>query len=284
MGDPMLRIAALHLVLLLGLPVVGGAASAATLPFTGTIEFQFGTGGSTVSLAGSGVATVNGSGGGGHLSSFAIGANAFQGTASTPIFNNSPISGYLLAGGTMTRVFTIPPMLMFTFVYPTGSFSNAAGSFAGLSGGPTGGGAMPVNGILFICLFALGGGCDNNPGSNIVIPLGVVGAGGTTVRTGVGYNATVIGAPWTRGTATVGVSTIMGFVHGPGSGTSTAAQVSGVVSLVTPVTVSINSGTLPLLPVFSRMTLRFVPEPTTMLLLGAGVIALGLMGRRMSRP
>ena len=285
----MARRASRTLVLAMGIVLGAGAASAATLPFNGTLEVDF-FGLQPVSLTGSGVATVNGSGGGLHLSSLAIGAGAFMGAASTPVFNAAPLSGALLAGGTVTNMFTIGGMIPITLTYPTGSFSNAAGSFSGLSGGPPGGGVMPLNGFLFICLFAGGGGggalgCGAtvpSPAANIVIPLNVAGFGGTTARSGP-VAVTVAGAPWTVGAASAFGSAVTGFVHGPGSGTSSAAQSSGVVSLVSAVAVTTNLGSLPVIPVLTRVTLHFVPEPATMLLLGAGVVALGLVGRRSSR-
>ncbi len=161
---------------------------------------------------------MNGSGGGLHLSSLAVPSAAFVGSFSTPIFNAAPISGLGLTGGAVTFMFPTMGGLQ-SLTYPTGSFSNAAGSFAGLSGGPPGGGVMPLNGVLFICLFNGGGGgaafgCGAMPGLNLVVPLGVAGVGGTTEFTGAA-GLTAVGAPWTIGSAAVFTSTVMGFAHDP---------------------------------------------------------------------
>ncbi len=74
----------------------------------------------------------------------------------------------------------------------------------------------------------------------------------------------------------------MGFAHGPASATqSTTAQPGGVLSLVTPVFISTPFLSIPIVEAFSRMTLHFVPEPSTLLLLGSGIVALLALGRRL---
>jgi hypothetical protein len=150
---------------------------------------------------------------------------------------------------------------------------------------------MAVQGVARVCLFAP---CSASPPSNVVVPFttgGVngVGLGGAPVlATGGLVNVTVIGAPWTAGTAAVGTVTTMGFVHGPASGgQSSAAANSGVMSLVTPVFISTDIGASSVLPAFGILNLHFfgiIPEPGTLLLLGAGVTGLGILGRkRMSK-
>ena len=69
-----------------------------------------------------------------------------------------------------------------------------------------------------------------------------------------------------------------GFAHGPVSGTTTTAKEGGVVQLVTPilVTTTLGSG----LDIIGTLRVVLVPEPGTGLLLGTGVIALALAGRR----
>jgi len=93
----------------------------------------------------------------------------------------------------------------------------------------------------------------------------------------------VIGAPWTAGKAAVGTLTQMGFQHGPASLTSWTAAASGQVRLVTPIFVSTNIAAISVLRGFALMTLHFVPEPATLLLLAAGIAALARVGRRRMR-
>ncbi len=263
---------------------VVGASTAShglLLTYTGSISVGIGTI-PPVSLAGGGVATINGSGGGPHISDLDLAQGAFAGTAATPVFNASPISGLLVAGGTVTQMF-MAMAATFTFVYPTGSASNATGSFGNISAGPPGGGVMALNGVVLVCLFAGGGGaalgCGGTPASNLVVPLSPIGQGGSAFAT-AGVNITAFGAPWTIGTAAVQASTVMGFAHDPGSATSSTAAPSGVVQLVTPVFVSTNLGAFPTVAVFANLTLHFVPEPGTLLLLGAGIAGLAVLGRR----
>jgi hypothetical protein len=98
-------------------------------------------------------------------------------------------------------------------------------------------------------------------------------------------------APWTLGTATAINQTArgafiklsrVGFAHGAASASdsSTAAN-SGVIQLIAPaqmMTVGI-AGNWSQLAMFSTLTLRFIPEPGLLLLIGSGVVGLGLLGR-----
>jgi hypothetical protein len=98
-------------------------------------------------------------------------------------------------------------------------------------------------------------------------------------------------APWTVGQPTMTIhspaSTISipvllgGFAHGPASLASSTAQPSGALQLVTVSKVFTNLyGGFPEFPLTGVLTLHFVPEPGTLLLLGSGVAALALLGRR----
>ena len=251
---------------------VAGGAGAATLPFEATLGLSI-AGLEPVALTGSGVATVNGSGGGVNISSLHFPAGAVAGTASI-VAGAAPISGIVLAGGTSLVMIHLGNPYSFTISQnaPVGSLSNASGSFGG---GPSLNGSMPLNGVAIVCLFQP---CDGQPAANLVVPLTPVGQGGTASAQGL-VSITVFGAPWTTGMVSIEGSVATGFAHGPASGASTAAP-SGVLSLVTPVLVSTSLGVFPVVPVFGRLTLHFVPEPGTLFLVGSGLVGLAIAGRR----
>jgi hypothetical protein len=109
-----------------------------------------------------------------------------------------------------------------------------------------------------------------------------------------GIRMSVQGAPWTIKTTTVidhittvGGSRIFtpvvlnGWAHGPASGTTSTAQPSGMLQLVTPAQMSTN---LPLgsnekTAVAGIFVLRFIPEPGLLLLLASGVAGMAMLGR-----
>lgn len=250
----------MRLLLLAAIAVaIAAPARAAVLPFTSTLEFSIGYGTSPVTIVDSGVATLNGSGGGLHLTRIAFAAGEISGTALQPITDPSaaPITGFLA------------------------SLANAAGTIAETVGGQLKG-AMGLPGAVKVCLFGTASACVA-PTANISVPMTPVGQGGSAYVQGP-VNLTVFGAPWTTGTAAIGATSVpgftrMGFAHGPVSGTSTTAQVGGSIRLVTPVYVTTNIGASAIIPSFAVLTLHFVPEPATALLLGGGVALLCRSGR-----
>ena len=127
---------------------------------------------------------MNGSGGFGHLDSIAIPAGAFAAQGLT--VSITPPAAYPLRGIQVTA-------------------ANEDGSFT--KPGP---GRIGISGEAKVCLF---GPCSGAV-ANLVVPLDVVGVGGTTYVTGA-VNVTVVGAPWTSGTAAIGASTAHGYAYGP---------------------------------------------------------------------
>jgi hypothetical protein len=239
--------------LVLGWSVCGGAgrAEAVALPFAGTLAIQVATY-PAIGVSSTGIAVVNGSGAAGHLTGLAIGAGSFVANqVELPVTDPLlfPIVGMRLTG------------------------SNQAGTFSG-SGGAGFGGAMALAGVMKLCTYP-------SPCSaavtNLVVPL-AVGAPGTALVTGA-VNLTVVGAPWTTGTAVIGTATQMGGV----APLSNTGAPSGSVTLVTPIFISTNTGALPILPTFGTLTLHFVPEPATLGLLAAGVLGLAAWGRKQRR-
>jgi hypothetical protein len=227
---------------------LAGQAHAVSLGWTGTFAIQLATLDPVV-IPGAGTSLVNGSGAAGHLNGLTVPASPFATT------------GFVLPV-TDTVVFPIAGVQV--------TAHNANGAFAGSGGSGSFGGQMPINGAAKICLFGTCGAAV----SNLSVPLTVVGQGGQALVTGA-VNLTVIGAPWTTGTAAVGVNTVMGGVN-PASNTGAP---SGTVTLVTPIFVSTNIGASAIVPGFGIMTLQFVPEPGTLMLLGSGIAGLVAFGR-----
>jgi hypothetical protein len=155
---------------------------------------------------------------------------------------------------------------------------NDAGGFAEQGGSL--GGALPLVGSTKVCLF---GSCEGGALANLTVPMSVVGSGGSVTASGA-VNVTVVGAPWTTGTAAIGTITARGFARGPGSGTSSTLQPSGSIRLVTPIYISTNIGASAVVPAFGVLTLHFVPEPGTLLLVGGGLLALLGAGSRRRSP
>jgi len=195
------------------------------------------------------------------------------------------------AFGPATTTYILPTWVTGVTSFRFTLAQNLSGSFSGISGGSPGGGSMGLSGMAKICMFSYPFTCSN------FIPLPLTpttggagfGIGGTRTVTG-GVNITLQHAPWTIGQPVMTIhtpgSTITtptlpaGFAHGPASLTSSTAQPSGVLQLVTVSKVYTSlKGAFPEEPLTAVLTLHFVPEPGTLLLLGLGVVSLAAAGR-----
>jgi hypothetical protein len=274
---------------------VAGQSQAGVIEYDGTLFVSVGT---LPPLTGinTGVATINGSGGGSHINTISFdGGLTAQGTI--PL--TDPDNATLIT-------------LIGDVALPTSGENN---DLSGISGGapigPDNQMALGGGGFTICLLFA-------NCVGPLPIPITIngtkgAGLGGTfTVNTFAdsGFKLSVEAAPWTIGVASIkSVSTARippncqpgpgcqtnqptyitnsvrtGFAHDPGSGTSSTAAISGRLQLVTPVRIETNlnppSATL---AVWGILTLHTIPEPGLAILLGSGVAGLVLLGRQRMR-
>ena len=265
-----------------GLCLTAGGASAKVLDWDGTIslemvenpEFFFGgppEGGGVAS----GVATLNASGGGDHLTTLGL-------------------AGGLTTSSAVSVTPSFAPLRVVRWDATLGS-----GLLAPISGGATGApltqNTLPLRGELRLCVVFME--CI----SFIPIPLTVggtrgVGIGGLITFNGFGAGgakASLVAAPWTIGTAVASngstpngapTATVsrMGFAHGPASGSASTGRPDGVVQLVTPI--QIDSNLMGRIGIIASLRLVLVPEPGTASMLGAGVAAMAWLARRRLRP
>jgi len=247
---------------LLAIASVSGVArdaAAVNVPFTATLRIEI-SGHSVPVLYGSGAAIVNGSASGGHVSSLQLPSLFVAGTGLvTPVTDPAayPILGFQLTA------------------------ANRAGTFADTSMGVLRG-TLPLLGVAKVCLFEACAGAI----ANLVVPLSAVGVGASAAASGP-VGVTVVGAPWTTGVASImqflspHTTQRTGFAHGPGSGPSSTLQPGGSIQLVTPMLISTSiPGDGQFLPGFATLTLHFVPEPTTLALLGSAIALLAVGARR----
>jgi len=266
-----------------------GTAGAALLNWEGTMVLELGEL-PPLQNTGGGIATVNGSSGGtgGHLVDLAVAASrgAISGTAMVPI--TDPVVNQ--AGLLSVRVDA--SMQTGTF----GPISGAVQSTTVLSQN-----VLPVAGLAKVCLLATT--CTQYlPLTLTINGTRGVGIGGTLVGSEDVFFVSVEAAPWTvktgtsidqittpmtdpNGLKTFVTVTAKGFAHGPASATTSTAQPSGVVQLISPMQVrtNISNGSNAKVGLFGRLTIHFIPEPGMLLLLGSGVAGLVLLGRHRMR-
>jgi len=258
--------------------LIAGQAGAKALDWHGTMNLELFQGPSII-LQGSGIATVNDSSGGNHLSTIRL-AGGISGSGTVPV-TDPEITG---------QVKSIRGSMM----------AMGTGTLSGISGAPPlARNALPVAGFMRVCLFAAG--CGTNLPLSLTEPTvngGItgIGVGGLLTLGGNGaIRISIEAAPWTLATVSglnqtrdgnfVTMSRV-GFVHGAASASdsSTAAN-SGVIQLIAPqhITTSGVLGNSTRVALFSTLTLHFIPEPGLLLLIASGVVGLALIGRGRSK-
>jgi hypothetical protein len=265
------------MIVLFATLLLAGPASAKVMQWVGTGNYElFGGSATSIDMYGSGVATVNGSAGGAHLSTLRL-PGGLSGSAVIPLTDPE---------GTITVKSIIVE-----------SVGIASGTLTGISGAPPlGQGKLPVPGHARVCLFVEN--CEANLPVDLTKNNGNTGVGvaGFVTLGGLGsIRISIQGAPFTLGPASLVHRTLkgnfetrtrVGFIHGPGSAASSTAVTSGVIQLIAPEQVAVTglAGNSTAQALFTTITLRFIPEPGLLLLLGSGVVGLGLLGRgRMKR-
>lgn len=262
---------------------------AAPLNWDGTLLLEFGDI-QPLSIAGGGVTTVNQSSGGvpAHLQTLVLAGSrgGISGTATQP-FSAGQFFG---TSGTLRIDAQV-----------------GTGTLAPISGGVQSTtvltqNILPVRGLVKVCVFSPQ--CTNFIPIDLTEPTtmgGAIGFGiGGLLTIGGGTNPlrmSIEAAPWTIKTGTsideittpmspMGFQkfvnrTAMGFAHGPASLTTSTAQPSGVVQLVTPMQITTNQtfGTASKISLFGVLQVRFIPEPGMLVLLISGALGLAVLGR-----
>jgi len=277
-----------------------GVGNAAVLNWEGTATALFGSY-EPAEFSGGGVATISGSSGviPAHLNTLRLAASRGQieGTATSFVTDPNSTSSSI-------------QMMRFDGVrFMTGTWGGISGGAASTTMGNVG--TLPVGGTAKICFFSTA--------CTMYIPISLtqattvngvpgpgikgVGVGGMITYGGLhgglgGMKISLQAAPWTIKTATVLDQitptggwpppppititwTANGWAHAPASTTTSTAQPSGTVQLVTPsqVMTNLTYGSGAKSGSFVILMIRFIPEPGLPLLLGSGVAGLVLLGR-----
>jgi len=266
--------------------LVGGQAGAGPMPVNGTLTVALGSLGGP-SLTGSGI----GSSAGGVGSAATVPAGLLALTSPVSVVITPPAIGLTLI--------TLPATTGSPVTNQAGSFTPQAPAQTpgdgGLPHGGTLGGAMGNNGIAKL-YFGPTTSLPSCTGTNCIagsVPLKYIGGGGNGMAVVAGLPVTVIGAVWnnlgvnaTTPTKTLKIQKAAAGI--PITITVTAFDKrtpggAGTLQLVAPVNAKLAAGGLGILPVVGVLTLQFVPEPGTLLLVGSGIVGLVAFGRKRAR-
>jgi hypothetical protein len=199
------------------------------------------------------------------------GAGTSVGVGATATLGSSTLTG--VATGTVTAAPPITQVVLSLTGHAAGSFTPSGGPGGGLGGPMTLGGAGKVLGYSGQVTF-------------VSLPLSFAGQpGGHVLLTGT--QPTIVqayGTGWTTGpwTLMVPATNIGGWTQTPYTVTATGADLrtasgAGTLVLISPLFIRSN---LMDVPTFATLTLNYVPEPSTLLLVGLGIAGLALHGRR----
>jgi hypothetical protein len=200
--------------------------------------------------------------------------NSSGGTGATTGNTSASLDAGGVFNGTVTvipQTTAAPPVTALQLVIT----KNAGATFTGATPAQVGG-DLAVDATFNV--YGMGGFPSGGP-PLLSIPL-ALGTPSTTTKIAGGVAITAISSSWTVGTASVtGVQTGLGY------GTLTAMGSNGLTpggqgTLVLVAPVKIIDGLVGYTGAFGVLTLTYVPEPGTLLLLGLGVAALAAAGHR----
>ena len=274
--------------------VAVGSANAAPLNWEGTSFVVLGDLSAIESLGG-GVATINNSSGSlpAHLQTLRLKGSRGGVADTVTVLVTDPET----AGNNIFAIIVEAELGTGTF----GGISGAVASTSVLTRNQ-----LPIRGVAKICLMDTT--CNTLLELLLTVPTtvngvpgsGVIGLGeGGLITVGDGTIAiSMTGAPWTvktvtamdqittmLGNTTFTIVTAKGFAHAPSSGTTSTAELSGVVQMVTPVQIvtNLSLGSSAKLGGSVSLLIHFIPEPGLLMLLGSGVVGLALLGSRRMR-
>jgi hypothetical protein len=280
------------ILLVLGAVLISAPAYGAALQFSATTELQFSNLGKVkVTSTGTGCATLNGTGGLlGHLNSLTF--TTPYASLNTVIPVTDPI---VTAGGIVEVRLTSVRGISGVGMNQGGQFGPISGALQNTLMALTQN-TQPTAGSVRICLFVpgCGGAALNSDLSQTVNGTMNIGGGvGGVITIGAfgPIRISILGAPWTVKTVSIsnrtdngGITLFKqnGFAHGPASLTSSTAVTSGVVQLVvaSQTTTTGIAGNSDKSGNITRNTVRFIPEPGLLLLLGAGAAGVAVLGRK----